>query len=87
MGGFIFMLVIKLLEWAAVAAAVLTYVEIGPGGESVGAIVDAFHNVMMQVDWSALGAEIIEATKTFVAALMDSTQEAEQIPVETVEAE
>lgn len=48
----------KLLRWALVAACVLTYVEIGYGGESLGAIVNAIKSILLSIDWSTLLSEI-----------------------------
>lgn len=77
MGGFVFVMLLKLLEWAAVAAAVLTYIEIGPGGDSLAAIVHAIRDVLLQIDWAALGGEIVEGLKALGASIVDSSSEIE----------
>lgn len=58
MFSLLFVIVYKLLRWSLVAACVLTYVDIGYGGESLGAIVNAFKSILLSVDWSTLLSEI-----------------------------
>lgn len=80
MGSFVFMALLKVLEWSFVTALVLTYIEIGPGGGSVGAVVDSFKSVLVGIDWASLSAEIIQALKTFVGAFVDSLGSAQGAP-------
>lgn len=56
--AFMFPVIWKILEWSLVAAAVLTYVEIGPGGDSLGAIVNSLKDILIDIDWSSLGHSI-----------------------------
>ena len=48
------MILWKILEYSLCAAAVLTYIEIGPYGDTILVIVESFKQALMQIDWSTL---------------------------------
>ncbi len=60
----------KTLEWALVAAAVLVYVEIGPGGEALGSVVHTFKNLLLQVDWSSLTSTVMQEIEQLMYQLL-----------------
>lgn len=67
-----FSIFLKVLEWAFVCAAVLTYIELGPGGDSIAAVVQSFKEILLDVDWSALSSKIGGHLQNFAGNLWDS---------------
>ena len=82
MFAFIYLIGKDAIRYAVIAAAVLTYVEIGPGGEALGALVATFVQVLLGIDWAALaatvGEQLSEVVSVVVDALRDWLGEAEQ---------
>lgn len=62
----------KILEWSLVAAAILTYIEIGPGGDSLQAIVISFRDILLDINWTALTDQIGGHLQTLINNLWDS---------------
>lgn len=52
----------NLFEWILVAAVVLTYTEIGPGGELLADAVTAIKERLLDVDWS----DTVDSIKTTI---------------------
>ena len=77
---------IKVLQFTFIAACVQVYVTMGPGGESVGAIVNSFAEVLSQVDWSALGTRLFELVTQLMTEVMGAVAES-GIEPETVASE
>lgn len=73
MSSFLFMAFFKVLEWSLVAAAVLTYIEIGYGGEALGAIVESIKAVLMDIEWQSLASDIWAHFKDLVTEVMEQT--------------
>ena len=48
----------RVLKLLFIAALVLAYVEIGPGGQALYAIVDAFKDAILGVDWNSVADNI-----------------------------
>ncbi len=57
-----------LARYIIITSLVLTYVEIGPGGDSIMAVVDAVKSEMLNVDWS----HIFSIAKESLISLLDS---------------
>ena len=74
MSGFLFMAFFKVLEWSLVAAAVLTYIEIGYGGEALGALVESIKTVLMDIEWSSLMSDIWGHFKDLVTELIEQSE-------------
>lgn len=55
-------------RYLLITAAVLTYIEIGPGGEELWPIVQEAKEQLLQVDWGALYLKI----KTHMANFLDA---------------
>jgi len=72
--GFIFPIIWKILEWALVSALVLTYIEIGPGGDSLNAIVLSIKDVLIDIQWAELAHNIGGHLQTLLTNLWDSFQ-------------
>ena len=70
--GLFFTAVIKILEWSLVSAAVLTYIEIGPGGDSLAAIVESIKLILLDIDWSSLAHNIAGHVQNLVSTLWES---------------
>ena len=52
-------LLFKTIEWCIVAAAVLTYIEIGPGGEAIGDIVSTIKSTLITIQWGEVTQSVI----------------------------
>lgn len=63
------------VKWAFVAAAVLTYCELGPGGQALEAIVDSMVAVMRDVAWSELVADVMGHVQTLLVAAFEALQD------------
>jgi len=72
--GFIFPIVWKILEWALVSALVLTYIDIGPGGDSLNAIVLSIKEVLIDIQWAELAHNIGGHVQNLLTHLWDSFQ-------------
>lgn len=69
--GFLVLIFYKVIRWALVTAAVLTYIEIGYGGESLGSIVSAIKQVLINIDWASLLNEIWLHIKELANVILD----------------
>lgn len=63
-----FSLLFSVAKYIVVCAGVLVYVELGPGGEYVGNMVDAVKAALITVDWAGLWVDI----KAALLGLLDS---------------
>ncbi len=71
MWAVIFFILKDVLKYTFATAIVLTYVDIGPGGESLGSMVDTFRGLLTVVDWESLGTSIGEDFDNFMHALIN----------------
>jgi len=72
--GFIFPIAWKILEWALVTALVLTYIEIGAGGDSLNAIVLSIKDVLIDIQWGELAHNISGHVQNLLTHLWDGFQ-------------
>lgn len=72
MFAFIYLIGKDALRYAVIAAAVLTYVEIGPGGEALGNLVATIVQVLLGIDWEALAVTVGEQLSELVGAVVDT---------------
>jgi len=63
---------VSLLRWALVAACVTAYVEVGPGGEALGNVVDAIKGVLLSIDWATLWGSVSVELEKAARAIFDS---------------
>lgn len=61
----------KIVKQAFITSLVLTYVEIGPGGEALGALIDGMKSYFMAIDWNTFFANLVH----FVATSLHTTME------------
>lgn len=52
-------------------ALVLAYVELGPGGEYLGNLIDAFKSYIVAVDWNAIGMKLLNVAIGFLRDVLD----------------
>ncbi len=64
----------KLLKWSVVTAAILAYVEIGPGGEALGEIVNVMKQAMLEVDWQSIASNITSQLKIVATNIVSPMQ-------------
>ena len=72
MFALIFTVAWKILEWSLVAAVILTYIEIGPGGDSLQAIVVSLKNILLEINWSLLIDQIGGHLQVLITNLWES---------------
>lgn len=65
MSGFIFLLLLRLVEYLVACILCLVYVKVGPGGEYLGNILDVAVGEFVKIDWHL----IAHATQDNVAAM------------------
>ncbi len=52
-------------------ALVLAYVELGPGGEYLGNLIDAFKGYIVAVDWNAIGMKLLNVVIGFLREIVE----------------
>ncbi|MCX4029373.1 hypothetical protein H0A36_02940 [Endozoicomonas sp. SM1973] len=62
----------KTFEWTLVTAAVLTYAEIGPGGEAVAELINTFQEVLRNIDWQNIFQQLTSTVKTLMQSLSET---------------
>ena len=62
-------IIIKFAEWCLVSAIVLTYVEVGPGGEELGNIITVIKNTLVDIDWEVMHANLVDGLKSIFEQL------------------
>ena len=82
MFAFAFLIIKDVLKYTFVTAAILTYIEVGPGGEHVASLVNTFRDVLLAIDWSSIGASIAEECQKFLQALLEANKETPVVPQE-----
>ena len=68
----IFWIGVALLRWAFVAACVAAYVQVGPGGEALGNVVEAIKGVLLSIDWETLARSVSGELEKAARAIFDS---------------
>ncbi|WP_163833620.1 hypothetical protein [Spartinivicinus ruber] len=59
----------KTFEWTLVTAAVLTYAELGPGGEAVAELINTFQEILRNIDWQNIFQQLTDTVKTLMESL------------------
>ena len=67
-----FWLLKKTFEWTLVTAAVLTYAEIGPGGEAVTELINTFQEILRSIDWQNIFQQLTDTVKTLFQSLSEA---------------
>lgn len=62
----------KTFEWTLVTAAVLTYAEVGPGGEAVAELINTFQDILRNIDWQNIFQQLTDTVKTLMQSLSES---------------
>jgi hypothetical protein len=52
-------------------ALVLAYVEIGPGGEYLGVLIDTFKSHIVSIDWNGIGLKVLNVVIGILRDLPD----------------
>lgn len=60
----------QVVKYAFVTALVLTYVDLGPGGEYLGKLIDAFRGYLAQVDWGVIGRAVLDFVIGFLREIV-----------------
>jgi len=77
--GLLIPVIFKILEWSLVTALVLTYIEIGPGGDSINAIVQNIKTALLNVDWAILAQNLANSFQDFFVSLKNDIASAEAV--------
>lgn len=77
--AFAFIVLKDILKYILITALVLVYVDYGPGGESVGALVGTFKGVLTAIDWQPLVATVAEQGDNIMTGLLGTKQNTAQI--------
>jgi hypothetical protein len=75
----IFWIGLAFLRWSFVAACVLAYVEVGPGGEALGNVIEAFKGILLSIDWESLVRSVSIELEKVVKAFFESAIVREEV--------
>ncbi len=74
--GFIYFIGRDIVRWSLITAGVLTYIELGPGGEALGNLVAMMVQTLMGIDWGNLAEQAFEQLSVLLDALVEALSSA-----------
>jgi len=70
---FAFLILKDVLKYVFVTAAMLTYIDLGPGGEALGSLVGTFEDLLRGIDWTSLANTVGIEFDNFMRGITGTT--------------